>query len=96
MQCSAIYVLIDLFFNLFLSNEMFIWLIRLPFRRFYGLPALIFVLNLGGKMCRVGIKFHLATALMAAREMKLVSCLVSSRLVMCLVSLLDRIELLNS
>jgi hypothetical protein len=33
---------------------------------------------------------------MAAREMKLVCCLVSSRLVMCLVSLLDRIELLNS
>jgi hypothetical protein len=91
------YVLIDLFFNLFLSNEMFIWLIHLPFRRFYGLPALIFVLNLGGKMCRVGIKFHLATAPMAARVMKLVSCLsVSSRLVMCLVSLLDRIELLNS
>jgi hypothetical protein len=48
---------------------MFIWLIRLPFRRFHVLPALISVLNLGGKMCRVGIKFHLATALMAAREM---------------------------
>jgi hypothetical protein len=36
MQCSAIYALIDLFFYLFLSNEMFIWLIRLPFRRFHG------------------------------------------------------------
>jgi hypothetical protein len=38
MQCSAIYVLKDLFFYLFLSNEMFIWLILLPFRRFHGLP----------------------------------------------------------